>query len=72
MFKTASFEDELYRSMEKTLTANQSEQKTGLKRIAQATAYLNAAAELFSQAGLTEEAEEVAEVLEGLAGQNDQ
>ena len=67
MFKTASFEDELYRSMEKTLVSNQDESKHGFKRLAQAVDYLNAAAEIFDQAGMTEQAEEITEVLQGLA-----
>jgi hypothetical protein len=69
MFKTASFEDEIYRSMEKKLVATQVENKYGFKRLAQAADYLNAAAEIFEQAGMSEQAEEVTEVLQGLAQQ---
>lgn len=67
MFKTASFEEEIYRSMEKQLVSIQVEQKHGLKRLAQAADYLNAAAEIFEQAGMAEHADEITEVLHGLA-----
>lgn len=66
LFNTASFEEELYRSMEKQLVANQKEEQTGFKRLAQAAEYLNNAAEIFEQAGMTEEAAEIAEVLRGV------
>ena len=69
MFKTASFEDEIYRSMEKQLASNQVENTHGFKRLAQATDYLNAAAEIFEQAGMSEQAVEITEVLQGLARQ---
>lgn len=63
MFKTASFEEELYRSMEKTLVANQDTQDAG--RLSKAAEYLSAAAEIFAQAGMTEQAEEIIKVLRG-------
>lgn len=66
LFNTASFEEELYRSMEKQLVANQKEEQTGFQRLAQAAEYLNNAAEIFEQAGMTEEAAEIAEVLRGV------
>lgn len=66
MFKSASFENEIYQSMEKSLVANQTESKHGFKRLAQAADYLNAAAEIFDQAGMTEQSEEITEVLQGL------
>lgn len=69
MFKQASFEDEIYRSMEKQLVSNQVEEKHGFKRIAQAVDYLRAAADIFDQAGMTNEAEELTQVLAELAGQ---
>jgi len=69
MFKNASFENEIYRSMEKNLVSNQVETKYGFKRLAQVVDYLNAAAEIFDQAGMTEQAKEVTEVLQGLAQQ---
>lgn len=70
MFKNSSFEDEIYRSMEKKLVSNQTESKHGLKRIAQAADYLNAAAEIFDQAGMTEQSKETTQVLHSLAVEN--
>jgi hypothetical protein len=69
MFKKSSFEDEIYHSMEKQLVAKQVEDKHGFSKLAQAADYLNAAAEIFDQAGMTEQADEVTEVLQGLAQQ---
>jgi len=69
MFKTDNFEDEIYRSMEKQLVAIQVEEKHGLKKLAQAADYLNAAAEIFDHAGMNEQADEITEVLQGLAHQ---
>ena len=70
MFKKADFEDEIYRSMEKQLVSNQVEDKHGFKRIAKAAEYLEAAAEIFDQAGMTREAEETISVLHSLAMEN--
>lgn len=67
MFKQASIEDELYHLMEKQLVSNQAESKFGFKRLAQAADLLNAAAEIFDQAGMSEQAEEITEVLNSLA-----
>lgn len=67
MFKTASFEDEIYQAMEKQLVANQVEDKHGLKKLAQAVEYLNSAAEIFEQAGMSDQAHEVTDVVAGLA-----
>lgn len=69
MFKNSGFEDEIYRSMEKQLVSNQVEDKHGFKRIAQAADYLKAAADIFDQAGMTNEADEITQVLEELVGQ---
>jgi len=69
MYKSGSFEEEIRQSMEKTLVSNQVEKNHGFKRLAQAADYLNAAAEIFEQAGMTEQAEEIVEVLQGLAHQ---
>lgn len=66
MFKTA-FEDEIYRSMEKKLVANQDDENLGLSKLAKATDYLNAAAEIFEQAGMVGPAEEITEVLQDVA-----
>ncbi len=67
MFKTASFEEEIYKSMEKQLVSNQLENKHGFDKLAKAADCLNAAAEIFDQAGMQEEAADVTEVLQGLA-----
>ena len=71
MYKTASFEEELYQSMEKQLVANQVEDTHGMKKLAKAVDYLNAAASIFDQAGLVEEAEAIVDVLKTL-NQGDQ
>lgn len=67
MFKSASFENEIYRSMEKQLVANQEDANHGLSKLAKATDYLNAAAEIFEQAGMVGPAEDITEVLQDLA-----
>lgn len=69
MYKIGSFEEELYRSMEKTLVKNQTENKYGFDKLAQATNLLYAAASLFEEAGMVEEANEVTQVLQDLANQ---
>jgi hypothetical protein len=66
MFKMASFENELFHSMEKTLVKSQIEQKHGFDRLAKAADYLNIAAEIFEKAGMTEEASEVTAILQQL------
>lgn len=67
MFKQSSFEDEIFRSMEKTLIKNQTEQNThGLSRVAKAVDYLNDAAAIFERAGMTEEADMISGILLGL------
>lgn len=64
----SEFTDELYRSMEKNLVVKQaSDNNHGLTKLAKATEYLSAAAEIFEQAGMTEPAEEITEVLQDLA-----
>ena len=63
MFKQASFEEEIYRSMQKQLVSNQVESQYGFTRLAQAVDYLPAAAEIFDQAGMVEQAQEITEVL---------
>lgn len=66
MFKNASFEDEIYKSMEKNLVSNQVEDKHGFNKLAKAANCLGAAAEIFDKAGMQAEAAEVTEVLQGL------
>lgn len=67
MFKQSSFEDEIYRSMEKTLVNNQVEETHGFNRLAKAVDLLNTAAAIFEQAGMHEEAANITELLQGLA-----
>jgi hypothetical protein len=68
MFKFGSFEDEIYRSMERTLVDSQQVENThGLSKLAKAVDYLNSAASIFEKAGMDEEAEEVTEILQRLA-----
>lgn len=69
MYKIGSFTDEIYHAMEKGLVANQSETKHGFNKLAKAADLLNAAASLFEQAGMQEEAAQVTNVLQELANQ---
>jgi hypothetical protein len=68
MFKKASFEDEIYQSMEKQLVSNQLENRHSFKRLSQAAELLNKATEIFEQAGMTETADDITEILQNLAG----
>lgn len=67
MFKQSSFEKEIYQSMEKALVKNQSEQQSELNKISRAIDNLNAAAEIFENAGMIEPASDITEVLQSLA-----
>ena len=67
MYKQGSFEDELYRSMEKTLVKNQTEDTHGFQKLAQAADLLNAAADIFDRAGMRKESQEVTKVLQSVA-----
>lgn len=69
MFKTGSVGDEVFRSMEKQLVSNQLEDKHGFNKLAKAVDYLNAAASIFEQAEMHEEASEITKVLQDLAKQ---
>lgn len=66
MFKISSFEDEIYKSMEKQLVANQTEDTYGFNKLAQVADYLNKAAEIFDEAGMIDEANQVTLVLKNL------
>jgi hypothetical protein len=68
MFKTSSFEEEIFQSMEKQLVSNQLENRHGFQKLAKAAEYLNAAASIFEQAGMEETAEDITELLQNLAG----
>jgi hypothetical protein len=67
VFKNSSFEDEIYKSMEKQLVSNQVEETHGFNKLAKAADYLNSAAEIFEQVGMRKEASEITEVLHSLA-----
>lgn len=67
MFKQGSFEDELYRSMEKTLVKTQTENRHGFNKLAKAADLLNTAADIFDRAGMRKESEEVTKVLRSVA-----
>lgn len=67
MFKQGSFEDEIYRSMEKSLVKNQTENRHGFNKLAKAADLLNTAADIFERAGMSKEAEEVTKVLQSMA-----
>ena len=67
MFKIGSFEDEIFRSMEKTLVSNQVESKYGVSKIAKAADLLNLAASIFDEAGMHQEAGDITEILQSLS-----
>jgi hypothetical protein len=67
MFKQGSFEDEIFRSMEKNLVKNQTENTYGLNKLAKAVDYLNEAAAIFEHAGMSSEATQITEILQVLA-----
>lgn len=67
MYKQGSFEDEIYRSMEKTLVKTQTETRHGFNKLAKAADLLNTAAGIFDKAGMHKESEEVTKVLQSMA-----
>ena len=69
MFKNENLEDEIYKSMEKTLVANQVEDSHGFNKLAKAIDYLNNAAEIFEKAGMLDEAKQTTIVLNALVKQ---
>lgn len=60
-------EDELLRAMEKSLIKNQTETRYGFDKLAKATDLLNQAAAIFESANMNTEAEEIINILQGLA-----
>lgn len=66
MFKTASTESEILRSMEQNLAKSQVETEHGFNKLAQAVDLLSAAAAIFDQAGMHQEADSVTEILQAL------
>jgi len=67
MFKYASCDDELMQSMGKNLVSKDLEETHKFKKIAKAIEYLGAAADIFDNANMSEEAAELTEILESLA-----
>lgn len=67
MFKQGSVADEVSGSMEKELLSLQGEENKDLVMAAKAAKLLNKAGLLFIKAGMTEEAEDVANVMSSLA-----
>lgn len=66
MFKTSSFEDEIYQSMQTSLVKNQTENQHGFNKLAKAADLLNTAADIFDKAGMYQEATQVTEILKAL------
>lgn len=69
MFKSSSFENEIYNSMEKKLISNQLENRYSFDKLSKAADYLNEAAELFEKAGMYKEATEVVDILKSFTHQ---
>jgi hypothetical protein len=67
MFKQASWEDEIYHSMEKQLVSNQLENSYGFKRLVQAAEYLSKAASIFEAVNMADAAEGITQTLQSLA-----
>jgi hypothetical protein len=67
MFKQCSAEDEIYRAMETGLVKNQTEARHGFDKLAKAADFLSIAAEIFDQAGMFQESEEILEILKNLS-----
>ena len=67
MFKINNFENELYKTMETTLVANQVEASHGFNKLAKAVEYLSKAAELFDDAQMHSESEEISNIINSFA-----
>ena len=67
MFKLGSFEDEIYRSMERSLVKNQTEDKYGFNKLAKAADLLSTAASIFDEAGMYEESSDIINILQNLS-----
>jgi hypothetical protein len=66
MFKNASSEAEIMEIMGKNLVSQELEETYKFNKIAKAIEYLAAAADIFDDAEMTEEAAEVTDILESL------
>ncbi len=67
MFKFGSCSQELMDTMEKSLIVNAMEKNHKFTKLAKAAEYLNTAANIFDNAGMTEEAAELTAILETLS-----
>ncbi len=67
MFNDDDIANELYRSMEKQLVSNQLENKYAFNKFAKTLDYLKQAADIFDQAGMHQEANEVTQVISSFA-----
>ena len=66
LFFSNIYEDEIFRSMESSLVKNQTEKTHGLNKLALAVDYLNDAAGIFEQAGMTLEAFDIVQIITSL------
>ena len=66
MFKLGSFEEELYKSMEKQLVSNQAETKYGFNKLAKVFELLKTASDIFDDANMLDESKQVDSVLNNL------
>ncbi len=66
MFKIGSFEEELMKSMNHQMMANEAEEIHGFQKLSKAVDLLAAAAELLEHSGLTEESDDITSILEKL------
>lgn len=66
MFKIGSFSEEIYQNMEKQLLSNQLEQNNPYsdhRKLAKAVDYIRKAAEIFDDAGMSDQSQELEELL---------
>jgi len=69
MFKLGSFEEELFKGMEKKLMDSQLDKKYNFDKLSKAAECLTAAAELFNKADMKKEADAVIRLLNKVAVQ---
>lgn len=67
MFKISSAEQEIYDSMEKLLVSNSVEETHNFSKVSKAIDYLDAAAAIFEESGLSAEAEDIIQILNKLS-----
>lgn len=66
MFKLGSFEEELYKNMQRNLDNIKSTEVNDLNKLAKVVQYIHKAASIFEQAGMYKQAKELTTILEGL------